>query len=665
MEDSSNQVFKDHAEVLWELGYSVIPIKPGTKHPVVSYDLYRDKLVDEATLQKWIEQFPDYGIGLVVGPASGLAVIDLDIKNNDELLNKALAVFPRSPLERFGSKGLGIFIRYNNQTHRKIRFKGVDIGEVITNTLIVIPPTIHPQTNKPYFWTSFYSLDSDLKSDLLQELPAPTDQELAECEARLNGDNVAVDMPRLKENLGRNDKLKSLCGAYIKRGLLPEQIAPRLVAEDAMMHGDRALFQDRSEFKKLAEQPLAAAYLFCSSIFRTYLKTSGLTQGEFIPQFDKKTAKEASKEETEFLLYEIFLKEKLKHAKRCKIDLILKQKNQEGIWKSVGNMIDVLKSYATDAGLAPHKMKHHFERYQSECKPEMLWDVVPWSGNDSIAIMFNDVECDNLSKDEMIELFKHWIVKALTRLETQEQNSMILLHGEQGVGKDTFLKYLLSGFRPYFQNFTDTYQEKDMFMQISKNIIINISEFDKLNRQHPGMVKDLISRETAQFRPSHMQHVDDFLMRASFIGSTNAADFLTDRTGNRRFWIFKNFKINSFRYSKHLGPDILAQAMVLKRDGFEASKATIMKVQETASQLGPRDFDSILIEMWNEGIAEIRSNFTGQISLPAIKHLVTDIQKALGLRKTDKIYTRLWELGAKHKSSGKIYYRAIGVDTQG
>lgn len=661
MSETTTTPFGDHAEELWELGYSIIPIKKGTKRPFIDYSEFRDKQCSRTLLEEWLEKYSGENIAIITGKASGLAVIDIDIKGQDDLLSKALSLFPRSPLERFGSKGLGIFIKYDGQLQgRKLRHQNKDIGEVITNTVIVIPPSIHPDTKKPYRWTGYMSLDSELKEDLLEELPYPTDEDISRAEFELENSGAKVDADYFKQVMGRNDKLKSICGSYINKGLLPEKIAPLLLADDKMTNGANALFEDKTEFKSMAENPLACSYMFVSSVFRTFMKNAAVKKQD-IPQFDIKESEE-TKKNAEYKKYESFFRNALKGCKRDKIDGVLKKKDWRNFWQPVGNSLNALRSYGTDYGLSPSRMSFHFNRFEREAKKELLFRRLPWDGEDSIAKMMVHMSCSNMTNPEMIDLVKDWMAKAVVRVETGEQNSMILLQGGQGVGKDVFIKNLCEGFSPYYSNFTDASQEKDMFMQVAKNLIINISEFDKLNKKHPGMIKDLISRESAQFRPSHMQHFEDFRMNASFIGSVNPKDFLTDHTGNRRFWVFEDVEVN-WDYPKGLGAQILAQAIRLADDGYKADPRTVAKMNGTVLRLSPESLDDMITEIWNEAFDEA-TRFSHKFGAETLSY--NDAEQAMikvktfcGMKSLKKVQQSLKRLGAQHRTASARLYKRI------
>ena len=656
-------IFADYAPIYWENGYSIVPCKPGERGTFVDYAKYRHQRCSESELNEWVERFPNYNIALVVGEASNIGVIDIDIKDDEpELLSKALSIFPRSPLERFGSKGLGILFRYNGQSHRQMKYKGKVIGEILTNTIVLVPPSIHWKTGKPYEWTGQISLEAEMKQDVLSELPCPTDEELSLCEQRLEYSDIVVDDKFFEERVGRNNKLKEICGAMIKRKMTPERIAPLLHAEDLALHPGNPLFSDRGEFKSLAAQPLACAYKFASSVFRTYLVNASYS-GEAIPQFNQKKLEEEKPEELaeglEYLKFKDFFQQKLKSAKRDRMDGVLKMRDWRGFWQPIGNSLKRLKSEASDVGLRPNNLPNHFERYEHNCKQEMLYKVSEWSGHDYIGEMVSYLKCSNVETPLMAELVKEWMSKILMRFDTGAQNTMVLFHGEQGKGKDMFIENLTGGYAPYFSNFTDTMQEKDMFMQVAKNLVINVSEFDRLNNKHPGMIKDLISRRTANFRPSHMQFFEDYRMNASFIGSTNSMNFLTDPTGNRRFWVFFDVEID-WQYPKFPREQIVAQATALYKSGFKASDQAVKKMGASVNAHTPESTESVFIEEWNAALGEaLASKGVDQLSYAEAKSVIHYVARSMNFKSIRTTQSLLKQLGGQKRDKKSRYYVKI------
>lgn len=60
------------------LGWSVVPIKPGEKQPPMNWQKFQHRPPDEDQICSWADEFPDAGIGVVTGRVSGIVGLDVD-----------------------------------------------------------------------------------------------------------------------------------------------------------------------------------------------------------------------------------------------------------------------------------------------------------------------------------------------------------------------------------------------------------------------------------------------------------------------------------------------------------------------------------------------------------------------------------------------------------
>lgn len=165
---------KDDAILLHAMGYAPIPIYPGTKTPG-SYDRSTDRWEG---LRSWsridvtsefVEEFatwPGVGLGVRLGDA-GIMALDAEDPDVCAIIER---LAPPTPVAKEGKKGRTYFFRGNIPTQRvnhpreKSR-RMMDILGIGSQT--VLPPTIHPETQRPYFWSRGYqSLAITAPSDL-------------------------------------------------------------------------------------------------------------------------------------------------------------------------------------------------------------------------------------------------------------------------------------------------------------------------------------------------------------------------------------------------------------------------------------------------------------------------------------------------------------------
>ena len=66
------------------LGWSVIPLRPGEKVPMLTWQKFQDCLADDDEIRGWFKRWPEANIGIVTGPVSGLVVLDIDVRHGGE-----------------------------------------------------------------------------------------------------------------------------------------------------------------------------------------------------------------------------------------------------------------------------------------------------------------------------------------------------------------------------------------------------------------------------------------------------------------------------------------------------------------------------------------------------------------------------------------------------
>ena len=79
-------------------GFSVIPIIPKDKKPLIRWEEYQTRRATEDEIKEWWAKWPDANGGIVTGTVSGLVVIDIDSVEAKEKLKDRLPItsVPRS-----------------------------------------------------------------------------------------------------------------------------------------------------------------------------------------------------------------------------------------------------------------------------------------------------------------------------------------------------------------------------------------------------------------------------------------------------------------------------------------------------------------------------------------------------------------------------------------
>ena len=110
---------------------------------------------------------------------------------------------------------------------------------------------------------------------------------------------------------------------------------------------------------------------------------------------------------------------------------------------------------------------------------------------------------------------------------------MIIINGDQGMGKSTFLRYLGN---KWFSDSLDKFSGKDAAEQLQGRWLIEIGELSSMNKSEVADVKQFLSKVADVYRAPYGRRTEEHPRRCVFFGTSNDTDFLRDLTGNRRFW---------------------------------------------------------------------------------------------------------------------------------
>lgn len=175
------------------------------------------------------------------------------------------------------------------------------------------------------------------------------------------------------------------------------------------------------------------------------------------------------------------------------------------------------------------------------------------------------VGADDTPYSRMIS--RKWLVSAVARAFVPgcKVDGVLILHGKQGIGKSTLLRDLAS--EEFFSEADfDFSRPQDAGMALRGCWIHEWSELDNMSRATHTRLKAFISETTNRFRPPYGREVVEEPRRCVFAGSSNKDDFLTDTTGNRRFW---PVAVGEYRREELLGSrdQLLAEAILAFQDG--------------------------------------------------------------------------------------------------
>lgn len=175
--------------------------------------------------------------------------------------------------------------------------------------------------------------------------------------------------------------------------------------------------------------------------------------------------------------------------------------------------------------------------YQCRYNPILEYlDQLTWDGQPHISrLAAHFTDRDNVFP----QWLRAWLIGAVAKARKSEQNPMLVLDGEQGLGKSHFVEWLGGVLPGYCVEHSIDPEDKDAFIRLCSVFVWQVSEFGAtIRRADREALKSFITLRTVRVRRPYGRYDIIKPAVASFIGTVNnEAGLLSDPTGNRRFLI--------------------------------------------------------------------------------------------------------------------------------
>lgn len=521
-------IYEKALEYLLVQGYSVIPVG-SDKRPLISWKEYQQRLPTEEEVESWWGPGGSFvsdgvGIGIVTGKVSGITVIDIDVKGYppEEITDRG--VFPLTYTVQTKSGGYHLYYDYDGGEGVGGVKTGAEVSEKYPHVdirndggYVVAPPT------------AGYEVIENCPLDVFPK-------ELFAGRGKRKNHRSVVDAIKLSKG-SRNDALASATGSIL-RGL-PEE-------EWGTKGWNAVLAIAGTQTPPLPETEV-------ESVFKSIMKA----------EKDTRTRKDELRSPIEFSDTEaISLK------LRC---------TQNGVpYKDVENVIYILSNHTEWAGKiwydsftqqvmfdGREKKESDDVVVQSWLQKEMNFSNLP-RGTVRDAIEYI---ADMNARSSALEYIKklewdgvprvdHWVSRTYGVEDTEYHQQVgsnwlramvrrivwpgskfdhvLVLKGGQGVKKTTSFS-VLGG--PWHVETSADVGNKDFFMLLGGNAIIEFSEGETLTKAGTRELKSIITRQIDKYRAPYARSVQDHPRQCVFCMTTNDTEFLRDNTGNRRWWI--------------------------------------------------------------------------------------------------------------------------------
>lgn len=182
------------------------------------------------------------------------------------------------------------------------------------------------------------------------------------------------------------------------------------------------------------------------------------------------------------------------------------------------------------------------------------------------------------------EITRKTLVAAVSRIYEPgcKFDYMTTLVGPQGVGKSTLFQKL--GKNWFSDTLTDI-RGKEAYEALDGVWILEMGELNALKKADREAIKSYISKREDTYRKAFDHHVSVNKRQCIFVGTTNEVEFLSDPTGNRRFWIIEiNASLRKYSVWEDLTPEIVDQIWAEAVQIYQSGQECIMRLSDEAAK---------------------------------------------------------------------------------
>lgn len=234
---------------------------------------------------------------------------------------------------------------------------------------------------------------------------------------------------------------------------------------------------------------------------------------------------------------------------------------------------DVILNWLTDVGhIGQDRMMRAISEAGAANRYHPIKDYLnslTWDGGDHLGKFLGHLRFNPAIGDGVGRLFfRRWLIGAVAKVMEQGQNFMLVLDGDQGIGKSYLVRWLCPLSRFFIEGAIHP-DDKDSYLRLMSHWIWEVGELEGTTRRSDrAALKDFITRQEVTVRAPYGRHDITRPAVASLIGTINedGAGFLNDPTGTRRFAVVKLDAID-FDYTTVPIGQLWAQIYTLYQDG--------------------------------------------------------------------------------------------------
>lgn len=187
-------------------------------------------------------------------------------------------------------------------------------------------------------------------------------------------------------------------------------------------------------------------------------------------------------------------------------------------------------------------------RYSPAC--EYLKQVYArWGANDAL---LSSAAAFYLGTDKAFDalLLKRCLISIVARVMQPgcKVDTCLILKGEQGTLKSSFFQELLPEPSWFDDSLGKDVTNRDELAKLHLCVLMEWGEIEKaFYKKQAADIKHFLTQKIDRFRPAYRRDLLLFPRASVIVGTTNKEEFLTDETGDRRFWIVESKRVDILR----------------------------------------------------------------------------------------------------------------------
>ena len=216
--------------------------------------------------------------------------------------------------------------------------------------------------------------------------------------------------------------------------------------------------------------------------------------------------------------------------------------------KEEASLIEV-EDRAINMGIPHNRVRDYLKILAEEYNPVVEWiDSEPWDGESRLQAFLDSLTTHESNQLKEM-LMKKWLVSCVAAAYEEqgvELEGILVLQGAQGLGKTLWFKRLCDYDKGWLlEGATLNPSDKDSVKRAVSHWIVELGEIEStFKKSDIDQLKAFVTAKTDELRLPYDRAFTTYQRRTAFYASVNAREFLTDTSGNRRFWVLAVKDIN-------------------------------------------------------------------------------------------------------------------------